>query len=110
MLVIRHCVLLSFEKGFVTGQMIEKTKEMYRTIMDGDASIHAYSVHENCIDRQGNYDVLIELWLEDAEGLGRYLESEGHKRFVDYAGPHVLGKVSFDHSVEIQPLGNELVG
>jgi hypothetical protein len=90
--------------------MIAKTKEMYRTIMEGDAAIQAYAVHENCIDRQGNYDVLIELWFEDAGVLGRYLESEGHRRFVTYAGPHVLGKVSFDYSVETQPLGNELVG
>ncbi len=107
--MIRHCVLLSLQKGFLTGEVIVKTKEIYRKIIESDDAFLGCSVYENCIDRQGNYDVMIELWLDDALFLNRYLESEGHQRFVAFIGPHVLGKVSFDHTVESSPRGNVFI-
>jgi len=91
-----HYLLLKFEPNYFNDKLFQYIKETYLRIKEAIENIEAVAVYKNCLDRQGNMDVMIKMDLEGEDTLNTYLEHELHKAFVKAVDEHVVLRVSFD--------------
>lgn len=95
---MKHLVLFRFESNFLTSNRIQEAehalhelkKELSQDILDT-------AVQRNCVQRDVNYDLLMELELADESSLEKYLQHPAHMALVKEWSPHITGRVSFDY-------------
>lgn len=97
MFVMKHCVLFKFKSDYYNENIFEYTKEVFDSIREKVDGIKSVNVYRNCIVRDSNMDMMIEMELENREILALYLNDELHKAFVDRTNEHLTLRVSFDY-------------
>ena len=93
---MQHCVLLKFEPGYFNNEILNYTKIVFGNIgkLEG---IEVVNVYENCIVRDSNMDIMIEMKVRDESALRAYLDNELHIAFANKVAAHLVSKVSFDY-------------
>lgn len=94
---MKHCVLFKFEPGYYNEDVLNYTKEVFCSIaerLDGIVSLNVYS---NCVVRDSNMDMMVEMELENKDALASYLNDNLHKAFVNKTDNHLVSRVSFDY-------------
>lgn len=94
---MKHCVLFKFKPDYYNEDLLKYTKEVFSNIgkrLDGIADVNVYS---NCIARDSNMDLMVEMELDNKDVLALYLNDELHKAFVDKTNEHLILRVSFDY-------------
>ena len=90
-----HYVLLKFERNFYNDELLNYTKEVFYNIGRLE-NVKYVKVHSNCIERNSNMDVMVEIELDNKEALSDYLLNDLHRDFVEYTDKHVVLRVTFD--------------
>lgn len=93
---IAHYVMLRLEPGFVTDEYFAYTEDIFNRLLEAQEDILSVSVHRNCVAREGNYDLMIRLELENEAALPRYLAHPLHQEFARSNGDVLLSRASFD--------------
>lgn len=93
---MKHYVLLKFDQKFFSEEILKYTKEVFQNIEKQVESIKSINVFINCIERDTNMDIMIEMDLKNKEALNIYLNHELHKGFVNVVDEYLVSKVSFD--------------
>ncbi len=94
---MKHYVMLKFRPGFYNEEILGYTKEIFSEIEKQILNVKNVSVFSNCIERDANMDMMIEMDVENEETLQAYLSHELHKEFVNTTDKHVVLRVSFDY-------------
>lgn len=92
---MRHYVLFKFKPRCFTEDLLNYIKDAY-TEIEKLENIEEANVYCNCVERDLNMDIMIELKLKDKDTLKYYLESDLHKNFAKNLDDRVLTRVSFD--------------
>ncbi len=92
---MKHYVLLKFKPGYFNDEILAYTKSVFGKIGRLD-DIEVVKVCSNCIDRDLNMDIMIEMKVSDEKSLESYLNHELHISFVNTVNNHLISKVSFD--------------
>ena len=95
---MRHYVLLKFEPNYYNKDVVDFTKNTFNKIKDSLDGIFNVKVLRNCIERDSNMDIMIEMELKDEESLTAYLEHELHLKYASVIDKHIVSKVSFDYN------------
>lgn len=94
---MKHLVLFRFESHFLTSdRILEAEHALDELKMALPQNILTTAVRRNCVQRDVNYDLLMELELADETSLEKYLQHPVHMRLVKEWSPHITGRVSFD--------------
>lgn len=95
-----HYVLLKFEPEYFTNEIFEFAKRTYEELMQQVQFIRSIHVEKNCVVRNENMDLMIELEMTDRDSLELYLDHTLHKQFTDTVDDHVVKRVSFDYMTD----------
>ena len=95
-----HYVLLKFEPDSFTNEVFEFAKQTYTELMNQAQFIRNIHVEKNCVVRNENMDIMIELEMTDRNSLELYLGHTLHKQFTDVVDDHVVKRVSFDYMTD----------
>ncbi|MGI6143208.1 MAG: Dabb family protein [bacterium] len=91
-----HYVLLKFQPNYLNKDIFEYINNTFQRIKEQIQNIENVNVYMNCVERDSNMDIMIEMDLADEDTLYTYLEHELHRAFVSVVDEHVVLKVSFD--------------
>lgn len=91
-----HYLLLKFVPGYDIDQVTALAERTYSQIATQVSGVTSVRVFRNCVVRDSNADLLIQIELESENALGRYLEHELHKAFVVQTHDHVVQLTTFD--------------
>jgi len=94
---MKHYVLFKFEPDYYNEDVLKYTKEVFYSIGKKLDNILNVNVYSNCIIRDSNMDVMVEMDLENKESLDFYLNDALHKAFADRTDKHLVLRVSFDY-------------
>ena len=95
---ITHIVMIRFQKDFLTDEYFNYTTAVFHDMKEQIPGILSAKVRRNCIPRDGNYDVMIEMELADASILSHYLGHPLHIAFADSHKGKLVSRASFDYS------------
>jgi len=95
---MKHYVLLKFKPNYYNKDVLDFTKNIFYKIKDSLDGILNVKVFNNCVERNSNMDIMIEMELKDEDVLVEYLKHELHMKFVSVVNEHLVIKVSFDHN------------
>jgi len=94
---MKHLVLLKFDPNYYSDEILEFTKETFASLQKEVKDIECVNVHSNCVERDSNMDIMIEMDLSNKTALSTYLNHDIHKHFIDVVNDHVTKRVSFDY-------------
>ncbi len=94
---MKHYVLLKFKKGQLSEEISVMAQQILGKLVEAVEEIKTVTVHTNCVNRQDNYDLMVEMDLANKETLQTYLDHPYHKEFIEYVKDKVEAKVSFDY-------------
>lgn len=97
--MIKHFVIFTFEKDFLTEEHAKEYRDAFCKIKDSCPGIQKVHIRRNCIDRPANMDLMIEMDLSDASVLSQYLSDPEHVRMCQKYDPHIRQRVSFDYEL-----------
>ena len=97
--MIRHYVIFTFEEGFLKPEHVAEYRNVFSELAKEVPGILSAEVHENCVDRPANMDLMVIMDLEDESVLGRYLPHPEHAAMGEKYNPHVTKRVSFDYAI-----------
>lgn len=92
---MRHYVLLKFKPGCFNDELFNYIKNTFDDIDKLD-DIKVVKVHKNCVERDSNMDIMIEMEVRDEKALKMYLNHELHISFANRINDYLLSKASFD--------------
>lgn len=92
---MRHYVLLKFKPEYFNDEILNYTRAVFDSI-GKLKDIEVVRVCRNCIDRDSNMDIMIEMKVSDEKALKSYLNHELHISFANTVNDHLVSKVSFD--------------
>lgn len=95
---MRHYVLLKFKQGYFNDEIFNYTKTVFDSI-GKLKDIRVVRVCRNCIDRDSNMDIMIEMEVNDEKALKSYLNHELHIAFANLVNDHLKSRVSFDCNI-----------
>ena len=95
--MLRHFVIFTFEEGFLQPEHIAEYKEVFSALVGEVPGVLSAEVHENCVDRPANMDLMVIMDLEDESVLGQYLNHPKHAAMGAKYNPHVTKRISFDY-------------
>lgn len=94
---MKHYVLLKFEPDYFDEEVFHYLRTTFSRLQSVMADeIFSCRVSKNCVERESNMDVMIELELKDPESLLKYLNHPLHRAVGERMDCHVLSRVSFD--------------
>lgn len=92
-----HMVFMKFENGFfdpaVTAQIAAAFGELQKELPEQILSV---KVRENCVSREANMDLLIQMELSGEDALDVYLAHPVHRAIGEVMNPHIVNRCSFD--------------
>lgn len=94
---MRHFVFMKFEPGyFDTGvyEYIRRTFARLQSVLPEE--ILFCRVSRNCVERERNMDLMIEMELKDRGSLDLYLQHPLHLAIGERMNSHVVERSSFD--------------
>ena len=92
-----HSVLMKFQPGKFNDDVLQELRTGYTQIQH-ELQEHVRSVHlwQNCVERDQNMDLMIQLELNAPEDLQVYLHHPRHVALIQKYQPDILSIVSFD--------------
>ena len=94
-----HMVFMKFETGFLNEDVVQRIGKAFDDLQEAlPEEILRHRVLRNCIDRDTNLDLLIELELRGRESLAVYLHHPIHAALGALLNPHITGRYSFDYN------------
>lgn len=97
--MLKHFVIFSFEDNFFKEEHYEEYCKAFDIIKNAFDGIKEAHVYKNCVNREANLDLMIEMVLDDESVLSQYLSHEEHVRMGQKYNPHVTKRVSFDYII-----------
>ncbi len=95
-----HMVFMKFEAGFFSPAVLQKIADGFCRLQEAmPLEILSVQVRENCIAREANLDLLIQMELRDASVLEQYLHHPIHLEMGREMNPHIVQRCSFDYTV-----------
>ncbi|MDD6188718.1 MAG: Dabb family protein [Clostridiales bacterium] len=94
---MRHFVFMKFEPGYFDDNVytyIRTNFSRLQAVMSED--ILSCRVSKNCVERDRNMDMMIEMELKDAGSLPKYLNHPLHLAVGERMNCHVIERASFD--------------
>lgn len=93
-----HMVFMKFEAGFFSPAISREIADAFQRLQQAlPEEIMSVQVQENCICREGNMDLLIQMELQSAQSLERYLRHPVHLDIGAVMNPHIVQRCSFDY-------------
>ena len=93
-----HMVFMKFEAGFFSPAVYQKIADAFHRLQKAmPLEIRSVQVRENCISREANMDLLIQMELRDASVLEQYLHHPIHQEIGREMNPHIVQRCSFDY-------------
>ena len=99
-MAICHLVLMRFAPGFLTDAYIAYTRRIYQEIAVSLPGLRSVKVFQNCIQRDGNFDLMVKMELLAPTDLSTYLVHPLHLEFVESHAGQICGRASFDYDME----------
>ncbi len=94
-----HMVFMKFEAGFFSPAVFQEISDGFCRLQEAMpqeiASVH---VRKNCITRESNMDLMIQMELQDTEALEQYLSHPIHLELGRIMNPHIVQRCSFDYT------------
>lgn len=97
---MKHYLLLRFPTGFLTAPILSRTKAIFSHLAHEITGIKSIHISRNCVFRESNMDLMIEMELQSPEILHTYLAHRLHQQFIIEIGVHALERCTFDQSKE----------
>lgn len=97
---IVHIVMLRFISEETANEGYELAKTAFADLKKEIATIEDVKIRRNCVGREGNFSVMIEMVLSDEETLDKYLKHPLHVGFAQKCMPNMNGRASFDYPRE----------
>lgn len=94
---MKHYVLFKFEPDYYDEKVLRYTKEVFCSMAKQLEGIVSLNVHSNCVVRDSNMDMMIEMELKNKGVLDLYLDNALHKAFAERTDKHLVLRVSFDY-------------
>ena len=94
---MKHFVLLKFEDNFFNDEVFDFTTKSFAEMEANIEDVDKITVHRNCVVRDKNMDVMVEIDLKNEETLYSYLNHDLHQTFAKFMDEHVVNRVSFDY-------------
>lgn len=94
---MKHIVMLRFAQGKMDNQYYDLAVKTFQSLQETLPEIKKVSVKKNCVLRNGNYDLMIEMDIADKESLDTYLRHPLHIAFADAVTPVMDSRASFDY-------------
>jgi hypothetical protein len=91
-----HYVLFQYTPGAPLDDIEAWAKDAFAQLTDALDCINSAQVYRNCVERDGNAELMIKLDLTGKDALGVYLNHPLHKAFVEKTTPYVSHRTSFD--------------
>lgn len=96
-----HMVFMKFEEGFFSPAISREIADAFHRLQQAlPEEIVSVQVLENCVSREGNMDLLIQMELQSAQSLERYLRHPVHLEIGAVMNPHIVQRCSFDYGVQ----------
>lgn len=92
---MKHYVLLKFKPNYYNDDVLNYTKCVFNNIGKLE-NIENINVYKNCIDRDSNMDIMIEMEVKSKDMLSLYLQHKLHIDFVNTVDSQLISRVSFD--------------
>lgn len=92
---MKHYVLLKFKPDYYNEEILNYTKDVFNKIRNIE-NIEDVYVHSNCIERDSNMDIMIEMNVKNKDALIHYINHELHRDFAKTVNEILVSKVSFD--------------
>ena len=93
---MKHYVLLKFDPDYYSEDVFNYARKVFYDISNVLEDVQSVKIYKNCINRDSNMDIMIEMDLKSKNALASYLEHDLHKDFVDMVDKHLVSRVSFD--------------
>ena len=94
---MKHFVLIKFEDNYFTDEVFIFTKNAFAEMEANIEEVYKLTVHRNCVVRDKNMDIMVEIDLDDEKALYAYLNHDLHQAFSKLMDEHVVNRVSFDY-------------
>lgn len=93
-----HMVFMKFAAGFFSPAVFQRIADEFCRLQEAmPLEILSVQVRENCISRETNMDVLIQMELRDPSVLEQYLNHSIHLEISREMNPHIVRRCSFDY-------------
>ncbi len=97
-----HMVFMKFEEGFFSPAISREIADAFQRLQQAlPDEIVSVQVLENCVFREGNMDLLIQMELQSAQSLERYLHHPVHLEIGAVMNPHIVQRCSFDYGAGV---------
>ncbi len=94
---MRHFVFMKFKPGEFTEEAFSEIRDTFSALQkELPEEILSCRVLKNCVDREWNMDLLIEMELYSAESLPKYLKHPLHTGLGKRMDEHIAERRSFD--------------
>ncbi|HOE56433.1 MAG TPA: Dabb family protein [Bacillota bacterium] len=93
---MKHYVLLKFDPNYYCEDVFNYARKVFSDISNTLEDIQNVNIYKNCVNRDSNMDIMIEMDFKNKNALTSYLEHDLHKDFVDVVDKHLILRVSFD--------------
>lgn len=94
---MKHIVLLKFIPNYYCEDVFKHTQDVFSRIAEKvDAIVYA-DVYSNCVVRDTNMDLMVEIKLKNKEALESYLNDDLHIAFAKSTENYLALRVSFDY-------------
>lgn len=94
-----HMVFMKFEDGYFCDKVFSEISEAFNRLAAAlPDDILSVSLAKNCIERDANMDMLIEMRLKGEDSLGTYLHHPIHLAIGEVMNPHIVSRASFDRA------------
>ena len=94
---MRHFVFMRFEKDYFDKAVFEYIEETFSRLQSVlPEEILACRVRQNCVERESNMDLMIEMELKNRQSLELYLKHPLHLAIGERMNSYITSRCSFD--------------
>ena len=93
---MKHYLILKLRESEAVPQVAAKARSVLGHLPEELDGVRSVLAVRNCVPREENHDLMIEMDFRDEEVLQEYLKHPRHKEFIAFAAPLVASKVTFD--------------
>ena len=97
---MKHLVLFRVQPGGLTEERKRQIEQVYAQLAELVEGLRSVKVYYNCVDREQNLDVMVEMELDGPQALKAYLEHPLHVEFAADSREFISQAVSFDYRVK----------
>lgn len=92
-----HEVMMKFEEGYLNEETLRNAREKAKAIQEKLDFTSEVRIVCNCVERDINYDMLLQAVMDDASNLPVYLSDPVHQSLWNDLKAHVVAKAAIDY-------------